>query len=81
MRFTMDVDPKDDVITVYDSKDELKADFSSDIILAPVDEAVTVINELNIQCCIVDMLVNHLQHYEDIEDIKYWIKEIREDFE
>ena len=38
-----------------------------------------MINELNVQCAIVQMLKEELEMYEDPQDIDYWIKEVRED--
>ena len=46
-----------------------------------MEDAIRVIDELNIQTAINKMLIEQLESYEDIEDIKYWIKEIRNDFE
>lgn len=72
-------DYSNDCITITDNEDKLKTSFGSEIILSPLEDAEAVINELNIQTAINKMLIEHLQMYEDIEDIKYWIEEIRED--
>ena len=80
-RFEISEDTLDDCITVTDSKEELKTAFDSNIVLYPIEDALAVMEELNVQCAIVDMLVEHLQMYEAEEDIKYWIDEVREDME
>lgn len=72
-------DYSNDCITITDNEDKLKTSFGSEIILAPLEDAETIIHELNIQCAINKMLIEHLEHYEDIEDIRYWIEDIRED--
>ena len=70
----------EDTITVTDNKEELKNGFDSEIVLAPAEDGQAIIDELNIQCLIVDMLKEHLGYYEESEDIEYWIKEVREDY-
>jgi len=78
-RYEISKDYSNDCITLTDNEDKLKTSFGSEIILSPLEDAETVINELNIQYSINKMLIEHLQMYEDIEDIKYWIEDIRED--
>lgn len=80
-RYKYQKDIENDCITICDEEDELKTSFDSEIILFPMEDAISVIDELNIQTAINKMLVEQLESYEDIEDIKYWIKEIRDDFE
>lgn len=80
-RYKYQKDYENDCITICDEEEELKTDFGSEIVLYPLDDAITVLTELNIQTAINKMLVEQLESYEDIEDIKYWIKEIRDDFE
>lgn len=80
-RYKYQKDYENDCITICDEEDELKTSFDSEIILFPMEDAISVIDELNIQTAINKMLVEQLESYEDIEDIKYWIKEIRDDFE
>ena len=81
VRFETDEDVENDCLTVTDNQDQLKTAFDSDIILYPLEDASTVIRELNIQCAVVSMLIEQLESYEDIQDIMYWIKEIVEDME
>lgn len=80
-RYKYQKDYENDCITICDEEDELKTSFDSEIILFPMEDAITVLTELNIQTAINKMLIEELESYEDIEDIKYWIKEIRDDFE
>ena len=81
MRFKYQKDISEDCITICDDEEKLKTSFDSEIILFPMDDAITVITELNVQCAIVKMLKEQLESYEDSEDIEYWIKEVREDME
>ena len=81
MRYTVDPDFKDDVITVHDEKEELKTEFDSEIILAPADDAILVINELNKKEAIIKVLYEALLSYEDKQDIDYWIEDALEDLE
>ena len=81
VRFETSEDLENDCLTVTDNQDQLKTSFDSDIILYPLEDASTVIRELNIQCAVVSMLIEQLESYEDIQDIMYWIKEIVEDME
>lgn len=80
-RYKYQKDIENDCITICDEEEKLKTDFGSEIILFPMEDAITVINELNIQTAITKMLIKELETYEDIQDIEYWIKEIREEFE
>lgn len=80
-RYKYQKDYENDCITICDEEDELKTSFDSEIILFPMEDAISVIDELNIQTAINKMLVEQLESYEDIEDIKYWIKEVRSDFD
>ena len=80
-RYKYQKDIENDCITICDEEEELKTSFDSEIVLSPMDDAITVLTELNIQTAITKMLIEQLESYEDIEDIKYWIKEIRDDFE
>jgi hypothetical protein len=81
VRFKYQKDYENDCITICDEKEELKTSFDSEIILFPMEDGIRVIDELNVQCAIVDMLVGQLKSYEDIQDIQYWIDEVKEDFE
>ena len=79
VRFEYYDDGVNDCLTIVDNQDKIKTAFDSEIILSPLEDAMTIIIELNVQCAIVDMLVEQLEYHEDIQDIKYWIKEVRED--
>ena len=79
MRCKYQKDYENDCITICDEEDTLKTSFDSEIILYPMEDAICVIDELNIQCAVNKMLIEQLENYEDIEDIEYWIKELRED--
>jgi len=80
-RFDISEDTLDDCITITDTKEELKTEFDSNIVLYPIEDAVAVVEELNVQCAIADMLREHLAMYEAEEDIQYWIDEVKEDME
>lgn len=77
IRYMIQKDFGEDCITICDKEDELKTSFGSEIVLYPLEDAVRVVDELNVQCSVVDMLVEHLRMYESEEDIKYWIEEIK----
>lgn len=79
VRFETSEDTENDCLTIVDNQDKVKTAFDSEIILYPLEDAMNVIDELNIQCAIVDMLVDQLEVHEDIQDIEYWIREVRED--
>jgi hypothetical protein len=80
-RFEYTENTMDDCITITDNEEKLKTSFDSEIVLYPAEDAINIIDELNIQCAINKMLIEQLQSFEDIQDIKYWIEEIREDME
>lgn len=80
-RFKYQKDYENDCITICDEEDKLKTSFDSEIILFPMEDAENVIDELNIQCAINKMLIEQLELYENIGDIKYWIEDVRSDFE
>jgi len=82
VRFETTEDTMNDCITIIDNEEQLKTSFDSDIILYPAEDACTVIDELNVQCATVKMLRRMLNSYDvDLEDIDYWIQEVREDME
>lgn len=80
-RYKYQKDIENDCITICDEEEELKTSFDSEIILYPLEDAISVIDELNIQTAINKMLIEQLENYEDIEDIKYWIEDVRSDVE
>ena len=81
VRFEYFDDGVNDCLTLKDNEDKLKTSFDSEIILYPLEDAMAVIDELNVQCATVKMLREQLESYEDLMDIDYWIKEVREDIE
>lgn len=80
MRLELSQDKAEDCLTITDSEDKLKTSFGSEIVLFPLEDAQIIVNELNVQYAIVDMLVEQLESYEDMQDIKYWIKEVRDEY-
>ena len=81
VRLHVDEDYENDCITITDNLEQLQTSFGSEIILSPREDAVTLVNELNIQYAVVSMLIEELETHEDIEDIMYWIQEVVGDFE
>ena len=71
-RYKYQKDVSNDCITICDDEEELKTSFDSEIVLYPMEDAIRVIDELNIQTAINKMLIEQLESYEDIEDIKYF---------
>ena len=71
----------DDILTITDTEDKIKTSFDSEIMLSPAEDAQAIIDELNIQCQTVQMLKEQLESFEDPQDVKYWIDEVREDYE
>ena len=82
IRFETTEDTMNDCLTITDNTDKLKNGFDSEIVLYPLEDASIVINELNVQCATVQMLRRMLKSYDvELEDIDYWIQEVREDME
>ena len=79
VRFETEEDTINDCLTITDTRDQLKTSFDSDIVLYPAEDASSVVDELNVQCAVNEMLIEHLERYEDPDDIMYWINEIMED--
>ena len=61
-RFETSEDPMDDCITITDTEDELKSDFGSEIVLYPLDDAVTIVDKLNWYELFVQMLKENLEY-------------------
>lgn len=80
VRLHVDEDYENDCITITDNLEQLQTSFGSEIILAPLEDASMIVRELNIQCAVVNMLIEELETYEDIQDIMYWIQEVVEEF-
>ena len=81
VRFETVEDTENDCLTIQDNEDKVKNGFDSEIVLAPLEDAELIVQELNVQCAIVAMLREQLENYEDPMDIDYWIREVREDME
>lgn len=82
MRYTVEVDSKDDVITLHDSRDELKSEFDSEIILAPATEAVIVCEKLNWYDKVLQEMKMHLEYHGWTEDdFKNLIEEVEYNLE
>jgi len=85
-RYVADPDFKDDIVEIHDEQEELKTEFDSDIILAPAEDALIVVNELNKKELIINALTNALKEelknqYYCEEDIDYYLKDLMEDLE
>ena len=80
-RFEMSEDVMNDCLTVTDNEEQLRNGFDSELVIAPLEDAELIVQELNVQCAINKMLREQLESYEDPQDIDYWIKEVRGDME
>ena len=81
VRFETSEDVENGCLTLTDNEDKLKTGFDSELVIAPLEDASILVNELNVQCAINKMLREQLEYHEDPQDIDYWIKEIKEDME
>ena len=81
MRYKYTKNYLDDCITICDEKEELKTSFDSEIMLSPMEDAETVVFELNKKEAIIQVLYEALLSYEDEQDIEYWMKEALEELE
>lgn len=75
MRYKYSKDYMNDCITICDEKEELKTSYDSEICLYPMEDAITVVDELNNKEKIIQVLYQTLLTYEDEQDIDYWIQE------
>lgn len=82
VRYKVSKDYTNDCITVCDSKDELKTSFDSDLCLYPMEDAITVIEELNKKECTIHELKQVLKdnHFTD-EDIDYILASALDNYE
>ena len=46
-RYEYNEDLENDCLTLVDNEDELKTDYDSEIVLYPLDDAVTIVDKLN----------------------------------
>lgn len=81
MRYKHQKDYENDCITICDSEDELKTSFDSDITLYPMEDAETIVNELNKNEAVIKALRQQLSSYLCDEDIDYLVAETVEEFE
>ena len=83
VRFETSEDTMNDCLTITDTRDELKTEFGSDIVLSPLTDATIVVNQLNKYQVIVEALTNELidSNYYHRDDVLYLIKEALEDME
>ena len=63
VRFETTEDTMNDCLTITDNTDKLKNGFDSEFVLYPLEDASIVINELNVQCAVNEMLIEHLERY------------------
>ena len=72
MRYEYSEDRINDCITLTDNEEELKTSFDSEIVLYPMDDAITVIDKLNwyeqYYGLLVGMLKEHLEYHGWTED-------------
>lgn len=72
MRYEYSEDSINDCITLTDNEEELKTSFDSEIVLYPMDDAITVIDKLNwyeqYYGLLVGMLKEHLEYHGWTED-------------
>ena len=61
-RFEYQKDTTDNCITLRDYQDKLKTSFDSEIILYPLEDAITVVNELNLMDKIINRLSRELTY-------------------
>ena len=82
VRYRYSKDYSNDCITVCDSKEELKTSFDSDICLSPMEDAITVVAELNRKECTIHELKQTLRdNYFTEEDIDYIISSALDNYE
>ena len=61
-RYEYNEDLENGCITLVDNEDELKTDYDSEIILYPLDDAVTIVDKLNWYELFVQMLKDNLEY-------------------
>ena len=67
-RYEYNEDLENDCLTLVDNEDELKTDYDSEIILYPLDDAVTIIDKLNWYEAVVQEMKSHLEYYDWTEE-------------
>ena len=61
-RYEYNEDLENDCLTLVDNEDELKTDHDSEIVLYPLDDAVTIVDKLNWYELFVQMLKENLEY-------------------
>ena len=61
-RYEYNEDLENDCLTLVDNEDELKTDYDSEIVLYPLDDAVTIVDKLNWYELFVQMLKENLEY-------------------
>ena len=67
-RYEYNEDLENDCLTLVDNEDELKTDYDSEIVLYPLDDAVTVVDKLNWYEAVVKEMKSHLEYYDWTEE-------------
>ena len=67
-RYEYNEDLENDCLTLVDNEDELKTDYDSEIVLYPLDDAVTIVDKLNWYELFVQMLKENLEYEGWTED-------------
>ena len=67
-RYEYNEDLENDCLTLVDNEDELKTDHDSEIVLYPLDDAVTIVDKLNWYELLVKMLKENLEYEGWTED-------------
>ena len=80
MRYKFQKDYENDCITICDEDEELKTSYDSDITLAPMEDAVTIVNELNCKEEVIKALRQQLSSFLSDEDIDYLVAETVEEW-
>ena len=76
-RYEYNEDLENDCLTLVDNEDELKTDHDSEIVLYPLDDAVTIVDKLNFYEALVKELKMHLEYYDWTDkDFKDVIEEV-----
>lgn len=82
MRYNYSKDYSNDCITVCDKKEELKTSYDSDITLAPMEDAIRIIEELNKKECTIHGLKQVLKdNFFTDEDIDYILSSALDNYE
>ena len=68
MRYEYSEDSINDCITLTDNEEELKTSFDSEIVLYPMDDAITVIDKLNWYEAVVKEMKSNLEYHGWTED-------------